>query len=175
MTGLGARLHQRMRGVGITNLVSVANGEGFGLYQAFKQHGDCRVIEACREGEAVGICAGLVLGGSVPVLSIENFGLFECLDTLRALPIALRLPLILVIGYTGRVGLTPEGERAMQERLGQIAPQAILGARWTEPVLELAGIPYWHIAPDEDAAAFDAAHAQALRDSVPVALLVDLT
>jgi sulfopyruvate decarboxylase TPP-binding subunit len=175
MSGLGAALHARMTAAGVTHLVSVANGEGKGLWTAFREDPTCTVVEACREGEAVGICAGLYLGGQLPVLSMENFGLFECLDTLRALPLALNIPVVLVIGYTGRPALTPEGEAMVNDRYRNIAAQAILGAKWTEPMLATAGIPAWHIAPDGDPALFDEAHAEAVKQSCPVAILVDMT
>lgn len=173
--GLGARLSERLAAQGLTHLVSVANGEGFGLYQAFKADSRCRVIDACREGEAVALCCGLVLGGQLPVLSIENFGLFECLDTLRALPLDIGIPMLLVIGYTGRGGKTPEGEAALVERLGNIGPQAALAGRWTEPVLQLAGIPFWYLDPADSGAVCDEALALCRSSSRPVALLVDLT
>jgi sulfopyruvate decarboxylase TPP-binding subunit len=175
MSGLGIRLHERMRKAGVSHLVSVANGEGFGLYQAFKLDAECTVVDACREGEAVAICCGLFLGGRIPVLSIENFGLFECLDTLRALPIALRIPMILIIGYTGRPALSDEGERAVLARYGNIAPQAILGAKWTEPALAMAGIASWYVSPTDNAATFDEAYRKAIQENVPVAILVDMT
>lgn len=176
---LGPLLASSFAAAGIQHLVSVANGEGFGLYQAWQQRTDGALIAACREGEAVAISCGLVLGGRDVVLSIENFGLFECLDTLRALPLDMNIPLVLVIGYTGRGGLNQAGSAALEQRLGNIASQAALAGRWTEPCLDFAGIPWWMLEADANPRhiASDIGAALTMRDRTgrPVALLVEMT
>jgi sulfopyruvate decarboxylase TPP-binding subunit len=159
--------------IGVRHLVSVANGEAAPLYFACRDDPAYTVIDACREGEAVAISAGLYLGGARPVCSMENLGLFESLDTLRALPIDMGIPLVLLIGYTGRPG---RGSReALEQRLGGSAGQADLAGRWTEPFLELAGIPRYVIeqADEADRVAGALTHAEARRG--PVAVLVEST
>jgi sulfopyruvate decarboxylase subunit alpha len=121
---------ERMAVHGVHHLVSVANGEAAPLYHALRADERCTVIDASREGEAVAIGSGLVLGGRKCLLSMENFGLFECLDTLRALPLDMGFALPLLIGFTGR----PKPDRPA------LLAEVLIAGDWTEPVLDLAGI-----------------------------------
>lgn len=175
MSTLGERMLARMFDLGIRDLVHVANGEGFGLYKAFHAHEECRVIDSCREGEAVALSCGLFLGGRFPVLSMENFGVFECLDTMRAFPIALKIPMIIVVGYTFRTAMTKEDGGAIMARLKNLGPHAMIAAEWTEPVLDCVEIPHWFMAPNDDAARIDEIYNAAIASGRPVAVLVDVT
>jgi sulfopyruvate decarboxylase TPP-binding subunit len=56
------------------------------------------LIRPCREGEAIAIAAGLMLGGAQPVVCIQCTGLFEAGDALRNVIHDLRLPLKLIVG-----------------------------------------------------------------------------
>src|SRR6266542_3156269 len=57
-----------------------------------------KLIRPCREGEAVGIAAGLVIGGAKPLVVVQCTGLFEAGDALRNVVHDLKLPLFFVIG-----------------------------------------------------------------------------
>lgn len=164
-------LKGRLAAVGIHHLVSVANGEAGPLYFACRADPSFTVIDACREGEAVGICAGLQLGSARSLLSIENLGLFECLDSLRALPIDMGIPQLILVGYTARPG--PGVDEALDARLGTSATQAALAGRWTEPVLDLAGIPHRVLEEEDDAGLVDWAVRTADERRVPAVLLVE--
>jgi sulfopyruvate decarboxylase TPP-binding subunit len=56
------------------------------------------LIRVCREGEAFGVAAGLLLGGRNPVVLIQCTGLFEAGDALRNVVHDLKLPLFAVVG-----------------------------------------------------------------------------
>src|SRR5438445_4827791 len=56
------------------------------------------LIRACREGEAIGIAAGLLLGGKRPIVVVQCTGLFEAGDALRNVLHDLGLPLFLLVG-----------------------------------------------------------------------------
>jgi sulfopyruvate decarboxylase TPP-binding subunit len=55
-------------------------------------------IRVTREGEAVGVAAGLMLGGARPVVAIQCTGFFEAGDAVRNVAHDLKLPLKLIIG-----------------------------------------------------------------------------
>jgi sulfopyruvate decarboxylase TPP-binding subunit len=57
-----------------------------------------KLVRACREGEAVGIAAGLMLGGASPVVMIQCTGFFEAGDAIRNVAYDLALPLKLIVG-----------------------------------------------------------------------------
>lgn len=147
---LARSISQLLKERGIRYFVTVANGEWAPLYFELADDPDFTVITACREGEAIAIAAGLELAGERSIVSMENFGLFECLDTLRALHVDMGIRLTLLIGYTGRP--KPEREALIEQRLGNIGPQVLVAGDWTEPALALAGISCHVIdAPDDSA------------------------
>ena len=165
-------MKQALRAAGVRWLVSVANGEGFKLYEACRADTEFSVISACREGEAIAITAGLRLGGEIPMVSMENLGLFECLDTARALPVDMRIPMLLMIGYTGRGGAA-SAER-LTARFGNSGSQVAIAGEWTEPVLTLAGIPYRLLdGPGAESELVNWAVSTATADGTAVALLFE--
>src|SRR5271166_2641945 len=54
-----------------------------------------KLIRVCREGEALALAGGLLLGGRRPVVLLQCTGLFEAGDALRNLVHDLQLPLFL--------------------------------------------------------------------------------
>ena len=56
------------------------------------------LIRVCREGEAFGVAAGLILGGKKPVILIQCTGLFEAGDALRNVVHDMHLPIFMVVG-----------------------------------------------------------------------------
>jgi sulfopyruvate decarboxylase TPP-binding subunit len=160
-----------LRRHGIHHLVSVANGESAPLYFRLRDDPEFTVVDACREGEAVAIACGLNLGGRRALVSMENFGVYESLDTLRAMPVDMGLPIPLLIGYTAR---PKDGQREAQEGMfGNIASQALLGGAWTEPVLEAVGIPFRLISTADPSEVTVAALDAAFSAASPSALLVE--
>jgi len=93
---------------GVTHVIWVPDSE-LGKWEPALSRGDgLELIRACREGEAIGIAAGLYLGGQHPVVAVQCTGLFEAGDALRNVLYDLRLPLFFLIGvrsyYTHRAG-----------------------------------------------------------------------
>jgi sulfopyruvate decarboxylase TPP-binding subunit len=58
-----------------------------------------RLVRVCREGEAWSLAAGLWIAGALPVVVIQNTGLFESGDAMRNALFDLRLPLAALVGY----------------------------------------------------------------------------
>ena len=102
-----------------------------------------KLIRPCREGEAIGVAAGLMLGGARPLVVIQCTGLFEAGDALRNVVHDLHLPLKLVVGVRSyRAFLT-----------GATADNC---PAFTEPVLRAWQVPYTVLA-DADEAGFGTA------------------
>jgi sulfopyruvate decarboxylase TPP-binding subunit len=160
----GLRRHE------VFHLVTVANAEGAELYFRLRDEPDFTVIEACREGEAVAIATGLYLGGERPLLSVENFGLYEALDTFRGLPMDIGIPLPLLVGHTG---MPEDGvEEAYDGMYGNIASQALLGGTWTKPILDAIGVPSTYLAPSSPPDAVARAMDETFASPTPSALLI---
>jgi sulfopyruvate decarboxylase TPP-binding subunit len=88
-----------------------------------------QLVRACREGEALGIAAGLWLGGQQPLVCIQCTGLFEAGDALRNLIHDLHLPLFLFIGVRGYYA-------HQQGKTGDTCPL------FTEPIMRAWQVPY---------------------------------
>ncbi len=57
-----------------------------------------QLIRVSREGEAVGVAAGLLIGGKRPALLFQCTGFFEAGDAIRNFVHDIKLPLFIIIG-----------------------------------------------------------------------------
>ena len=85
-------------------------------------------VIANRESEAVGIAAGAYLGGKVPVVYMQNSGLFSASNDIASLLIPYKMPIFFVVSYRGC-----EGEDAVQH---------LTTGRATEHLLKSFGLPF---------------------------------
>ncbi|MEK7473781.1 MAG: hypothetical protein AAB668_03610 [Patescibacteria group bacterium] len=85
-------------------------------------------VIANRESEAVGITAAAYFGGKIPVVYIQNSGLFSASNDIASLLIPYRMPIFFVVSYRGC-----EGEDAVQH---------LTTGRATERLLESFGLPF---------------------------------
>jgi sulfopyruvate decarboxylase TPP-binding subunit len=110
------------------------------------------LVRVCREGEAVGVAAGLLIGGARPVVMIQCTGLFEAGDAIRNAVYDLQLPLFLVVGVRSWYA----------HRDGRSSDSCPL---FTEPILRAWQIPYSFIDPRRDPPAGLAAAYRAAREA----------
>jgi sulfopyruvate decarboxylase TPP-binding subunit len=97
-----------------------------------------KLVRPCREGEAIGVAAGLILGGGRPVVVVQCTGLFEAGDALRNVVHDLGLPLKLIVGV--------RSYRAFLK--GATADNC---PAFTEPILKAWRVPYAVLADPDDA------------------------
>jgi sulfopyruvate decarboxylase TPP-binding subunit len=83
---------------GITHVVWVPDSLLGTWEPALLKSNSIRLIRACREGEAIAVAGGLLLGGAKPAVLIQCTGLFEAGDALRNIVHDLKLPLVLIVG-----------------------------------------------------------------------------
>jgi sulfopyruvate decarboxylase TPP-binding subunit len=83
---------------GITHVVWLPDTELGQWESALSSEPSIKLVRVCREGEALAIAGGLLLGGKKPVVMIQCTGFFEAGDALRNLIHDLKLPLFLIIG-----------------------------------------------------------------------------
>jgi sulfopyruvate decarboxylase TPP-binding subunit len=107
--------------LGPTDIVSALEAAGFthlvwipdthlGTWEAALTGSRLALIRPCREGEAVGIAIGLLLGGQRPLVAVQCTGFFEAGDAVRNAVHDLKLPLKMIIGV--------RGERAARAKTG---------------------------------------------------------
>jgi sulfopyruvate decarboxylase TPP-binding subunit len=108
----GLSVAAALKGCGVTHIVWIPDTELGQWEAALSTDAGLQLVRACREGEAIAIAAGLLLGGKQPVVMIQCTGFFEAGDALRNVVYDLKLPLFLVVGvrsyYAHQQGTTTD-------------------------------------------------------------------
>ena len=161
MTQRGQLICDQLKKNGVEYVVWIPDSETHFMHDSMLNDPSLRIIQVCAEGEAVGICAGMHMGGKRGVVFIENNGAFDSGNALKW-AVNLKFPLVLLIGYLGYRNLeaTPGGKMRRGQR------------DITEPFLEALGIPYELVDSDEKVGKITDAISRASRESKPVALLL---
>ena len=115
-------------------------------------------VPAVREDIAIGVAAGSWLGGRLPAVIMQNSGLGTSANALVSLSRLYRLPALLLVTWRGFEG--------------KDAPEHIVMGEITRPLLDLMGVPHRVLARGSERADLAWAHAETLRSSQPVALLL---
>ena len=161
MTRRGQIICEELKKNGVEYIAWIPDSETHFMHYPMLNDPALRVIQVCAEGEAVGICAGMHMGGKRGVVLVENQGAFDSGNVLKW-AVGLQFPLVLLIGYLGYRDMedTPEGKMRRGQR------------EVTEPFLEALGIPYELVDSDKEVSRISDAFSRAERDSKPVALLL---
>ena len=107
-----ARIVDELRGCGITHVIYLPANATWALRDAVEAEPGLTLVPVCREGEALGIAAGLMLGGKEPVVVHQSTGLFESGDSIRGLALDLGLPVLMLIDYRGWRPTSPPSDSA---------------------------------------------------------------
>lgn len=116
------------------------------------------LIRPCREGEAIAIAAGVMIGGKKPLVVIQCTGLFEAGDALRNVVHDLMLPLKMVVGVRSYKA----------HAAGKSKDNCAI---FTEPILRAWQLPYALIA-NPDSTNFEPEIKRLATQSGPAALLL---
>jgi sulfopyruvate decarboxylase TPP-binding subunit len=156
-------LLEALRKTKITHVIVVPDTVQKAFLARLEEAPDIQVILACTEDEAIGINAGLYATHQRPILSIQNNGLFACVNTLRGIALDASVPTVMLIGQYGQ---KPE-----------TAPEAsgLRMVRLTEPTLQLWDVPTKWLWSDEDLETIPSVYEQALINRSPAALLIPLS
>jgi len=154
--GVGAGLHA----AGCRDVVYVPdNPLSHVLAEIGERYRDVRLALATREEEAVGIAAGLYLGGRRPAVLLQSSGLGNSLNAVTSLAFPYQIPMVIVVSMRGDVGEW----NAAQVPMG----------RAVRPILDAIGIPHATIESPADAERTVAlAAATAFATRMPAACLV---
>ncbi len=109
-----------LHAAGFTHLVWIPDTH-LGTWDAALAQSRLAPIRVCREGEAVGLAIGLMLGGAKPLVAIQCTGFFEAGDAIRNAAHDLKLPLKLIVGVrsarAAKAGKTGDNCPHFAERL----------------------------------------------------------
>lgn len=122
-----------------------------------------RLINTTNENQCITVAAGLTIGGCRPMLVMQNQGLYNGVNTLRAVCLDAQVPLVFMVGQFGRefanIGQDPRASRRTMVRI-------------MEPLLESIGVPFLRLESEDDLARVDEAYDRAQRERNAVVLLV---
>jgi len=148
-----------LKNCGVTHVVWIPDSE-LGTWEgAITAPDGLPLIRVCREGEAIAVAAGLLLGGKRPVVLIQCTGLFEAGDALRNLVHDLKLPLFFVIGVRSYYAFQKKATK-------DTCPV------FTEPIMKAWQIPYVILDHNHNAADLAAAYRQAQAEKRAGAVLL---
>jgi sulfopyruvate decarboxylase TPP-binding subunit len=144
---------------GVTHVIWIPDSELGTWDSALSTAKELWLIRVCREGEAMAVAAGLLLGGRHPVVAIQCTGLFEAGDSLRNIVHDLKLPLFMIVGLRGYYAY-------QQKKTSDTCPV------FAEPILKAWQIPYTIFDQRHTAADLAQAYLQAQTDNRATAICV---
>ena len=125
-----------------------------------------RSIYCANENQALQMATGLIIGGASPAVMMQNQGLYNCGNSLRACGLDARMPLFMMIGQFGRefanVGHDPRLSRRRMVSL-------------LLPVLDAMGVRHWLLESNDDLGVFEQAWQHGRQQQAPTAVIVGHT
>jgi sulfopyruvate decarboxylase TPP-binding subunit len=147
-----------LEAAGFTHLVWIPDSH-LGTWESALRGSRLAPIRVCREGEAIGVAIGLLLGGARPLVAVQCTGFFEAGDAIRNAVHDLKLPLKLLIGV--------RSERAV--RAGKSQDNC---PKFAEKLVAAWELPYTRFDPTKDTTTELAGALKSLADQpTPTALL----
>ena len=157
----GRALIEALKRTGVEFVVSVPDiCTSAGLLKPISEDAALCLIRVCKEDEGVSICAALSFCDRRGVLLMQQTGLMDSLNSLRAIGVDYQNPVCMVIGLLGK-----EAEVAP-------AQSRSFGVRVITPILDVMGIRYRVLNSDDDIESGMQAIHEAYLSSAPVALLL---
>jgi sulfopyruvate decarboxylase subunit alpha len=144
---------------GVTHVVWIPDSEVGRWESSLSTASTLALIRVCREGEAIGVAAGLLLGGAAPVVILQCTGLFEAGDALRNVVHDMKLPLFLIVGV-----------RSLKAHArGATVDTCPL---FTEPIVQAWKLPYTILEDTDDAQTLSRLYRTARDAGRPFAVLL---
>lgn len=157
----GAAIIEAIKQSGIEFVVSVPDiVTSEGLLRPLASDKQLKLIRVCKEDEGVSICAALAVCDRRALLLIQNTGLFDSINALRAIGVEYRQPVCMMVGLQGKEpDLVP-------------AQSAKYSVRIVEPMLDVMGIEHHLLHAGADIPKIRPAIDKAYADSFPVVMLI---
>ena len=131
-----------------------------GLLWPIAHDPDFRLTRICKEDEGVSICGAMSYNGTRAILMMQQTGLMDSLNAIRAIGVDYELPVIMMVGLQGKEPhLLPEASAAY-------------GVRIIRPVLDAMALSHSLIEEPDDVDHIPQAIASAYRLSRPHIFLV---
>ncbi len=155
---------QALQRSNVDHVVTVPDWVQLSLHTRLEQGVDgIRLVPCSNENQAVTVAAGLTIGGKRPLLMMQNQGLYNCLNTLRAVCLDAHIPMVFMVGQFGRE-YANLGQPSTTSRRTMV--------RIMEPLLNAIEVPFHCLDSTADLGRLEAAYEQAEQARSAVVLLV---
>ena len=151
----GSAIIDAIKQAGVEFIVSVPDiVTSDGLLWPLSKDSDLKLVRVCKEDEGVSICGAMSYNDTRALLLMQQTGLMDSLNAIRAIGVDYQLPVCMMVGLQGK-------EPALKS-----AQSASYGVRIIEPVLNAMQIRYRVIEEPEDVAHIAGDIETAYRESV---------
>ncbi len=131
-----------------------------GLLWPLSRDPDIKLVRVCKEDEGIGICAGLAFADRRAVLLIQQTGLLDSINALRAVGVEYEQPIVLLVGMQGKEpGIDPAVSKKTSVRI-------------VPPILDTMGVEYRWLEQQADEMQVEPAIERAYAMSHPICLLI---
>jgi sulfopyruvate decarboxylase TPP-binding subunit len=146
--------------LGITHVVNVPDTHQKSVLALLARRTHPTLITACTEDEAVGINAGLYVGGKRPMLLIQNTGLLASINCIKGIAMDAGIPTFMLVGLFSRdvTKAPPDDPRRVINRIG--------------PTLDTWEIPWYPLERPDQIGAIAEAYRRSLETRGPTVVLV---
>lgn len=153
-------LHEAVKSLGVTHILTVPDTHQRTLLSSLMADPDLTTLTLTTEDEALGVNAGMWIGGTEALVLIQNVGFFAAMNGVRGVCMDMHVPTCMLVGqYAIDVTVpVPESE--------------VSGVRLIEPVIRSLDIPYYVIDRPSDVGVLKQAFDQSRAERGPVVVIV---
>ncbi|MCV2866367.1 decarboxylase [Defluviimonas sp. WL0075] len=135
----GAKIIAGIKSAGVREIIALPDiVTSDGLLWPISRDPDFRLTRICKEDEGVSICAAMSYNGTRAVLIMQQTGLMDSLNAIRAIGMDYKLPVVMMVGLQGK-----------EPHLGP-EQSAVYGVRIIRPVLDAMQLSHSLIEDPED-------------------------
>ena len=115
----GAAIIAAIKAAGVREIVGLPDiVTSDGLLWPMSRDPDFRLTRICKEDEGVSICAAMSYNGTRALLMMQQTGLMDSLNAIRAIGVDYELPVVMMVGLQGKEPhLLPEASAAYGVRI----------------------------------------------------------
>lgn len=157
----GSRIIAGIKAAGVREIIALPDiVTSDGLLWPISADPQFRLTRVCKEDEGVSICAAMSYNGTRAVLMMQQTGLMDSLNAIRAIGVDYGLPVVMMVGLQGKEPhLAPEDSAAY-------------GVRIVRPVLDAMQLSHSLIEEPDDVDHIPATIAAAYANSRPHIFLI---
>lgn len=160
----GQALFEALQRCGIDHIATVPDFVQLSLHEKLDQPDSGFHVTYCsNENQALQVATGLYIGGKRCAVLMQNQGLYNCMNTLRACGLDASIPLLMLIGQFGRE-FENVGQDSRKSRRRMV--------NWMTPMLDAATVAHWEIESDADIGKLEEAWQHSRKNMSPAAVVI---